>query len=174
MTHMSDPVSTAVRAMTAIGSGTRADVEAVTHPDNVNREAINEPPACRGRGGPDATWATAIWLRAAFSNLRHTPHDVVADGDLVVIHATMSGKQTGPFVTYDEKARIAQVFAPTGRDFAVTQTHWFRLRDGLCIEHWANRDDLGMGQQLGWVPPTPLYLLRCARAKRTALRAERT
>ncbi len=42
-----------------------------------------------------------------------------------------------------------------GRTFAITQTHWFRMSDGKVAEHWANRDDLGMGQQLGWNPPTP-------------------
>jgi hypothetical protein len=33
---------------------------------------------------------------------------------------------------------------PTGREFAVTQTHWFRARDGMITEHWATRDDLGL------------------------------
>jgi hypothetical protein len=41
------------------------------------------------------------------------------------------------------------------------------------IEHWANRDDLGTAEQAGWVPPTPLYLLRMALAKRRARRANR-
>ena len=45
-----------------------------------------------------------------------------------------------------------------------------RMRDGLVIEHWANRDDLGMGQQLGWNPPTPLYLARMLVATRRARR----
>ena len=40
----------------------------------------------------------------------------------------------------------------------------------MVIEHWANRDDLGMAQQAGWVPPTPLFLLRMALAKRKARR----
>ena len=38
-------------------------------------------------------------------------------------------------------------------------------------EHWANRDDLGMGQQLGWNPPTPTYLVRVLVATRRARRA---
>jgi hypothetical protein len=42
------------------------------------------------------------------------------------------------------------------------------VADGLVIEHWANRDDQGMAEQLGWVPPTPAYLLRMAMAKRRA------
>jgi hypothetical protein len=56
----------------------------------------------------------------------------------------------------------------TGREFAVTQTHWFRTRDGMIIEHWANRDDLAMARQAGWVPPSPMFLLRAAIAKRRA------
>ena len=62
-------------------------------------------------------------------------------------------------------------FPPTGRTFAITQTHWFRVRDGRVLEHWANRDDLGMAEQAGWVPPSPAYLLRMALAKRRARKA---
>ncbi len=68
------------------------------------------------------------------------------------------------------------MFPPRGRTFTVTQSHWLRMRDGRVAEHWANRDDLGMGQQLGWNPPTPLYLLRMllatGRARRRVTTAE--
>jgi len=55
---------------------------------------------------------------------------------------------------------------------------WFSLRRGWgerrvrvpATEHWANRDDLAMGQQLGWNPPTPLYLARMLLARRRAHR----
>jgi len=57
---------------------------------------------------------------------------------------------------------------PTGKEFAATQTHWFRTRDGMITEHWANRDDLGMARQAGWVPPSPAFLLRAAIARRRA------
>ncbi|HEX4252663.1 MAG TPA: hypothetical protein VH008_32675, partial [Pseudonocardia sp.] len=49
--------------------------------------------------------------------------------------------------------------------------HWLRVDDGRVIEHWAHRDDLGMAEQLGWVPPSPLYLIRCGLAGRRASRA---
>ena len=94
----------------------------------------------------------------------------MADGDLIAVHCTMSGRHVGPFVGYDESGEVAQAFPPTGRTFAITQTHWFRMRDGLVVEHWANRDDRGMATQLGWIPPTPAYLWRMARAKRRARR----
>ena len=31
--------------------------------------------------------------------------------------------------------------------------------------------DLGTGRQLGWIPPTPFYLIKMARAKRQAMRS---
>jgi hypothetical protein len=82
----------------------------------------------------------------------------------------MSGRQVGTFLAYDEAGEVAQAFPAKGRTFAITQTHWFRISDGQVLEHWANRDDLGMATQLGWVPPTPAYLWRMARAKRHARR----
>ena len=58
------------------------------------------------------------------------------------------------------------VMPATDREFAATQTHWLRFRDGLVVEHWANRDDFGMAQQLGWAPPSPAFLFRQLRATR--------
>ena len=80
----------------------------------------------------------------------------------------MKGRHTRVFVDYDEDAKVGQAFPPTGKTFASTQTHWLRIADGQVIEHWANRDDLGTALQLGWVPPTPLYLARALFAKRKA------
>ena len=172
MTNPDVTTTVALRSLTDMGSADRAAFDATIHPDANNREAVDEPPACRGRG-PEAFWQSAVWLRTAFDDLRHEAHAVVAAGDIVVIHATMSGTHSGPFVTYDETARVKQAFAPTRRSFAVSHTHWYRMSGGLCIEHWANRDDLGMAEQLGWIPPTPAYLWRCRRARRAAQTAHR-
>ncbi|MFF5079214.1 ester cyclase [Actinoplanes sp. NPDC000266] len=162
-------VDLCVRSMTIMAFGDLGELDDVVHPRATNREAKDEPPACRGQG-PAAFAATARWLRAAFADLNFDVHDTVADGDLIAVHCTMSGRQIGPFVAYDERGEVAQAFPPTGRAFAITQTHWFRMSDGQVIEHWANRDDLGLAAQLGWVPPTPAYLWRMARAKRHARR----
>jgi predicted ester cyclase len=169
-THrLTDDTAVAIASMHAMGSGTLADFDVLYTADAVNREAMTEPPDTRGNG-PAALYATARWLRTAFSDLSFQVHDTAQEHDLVVVHATMSGRQTGPFVAYLPDAEVAAVFPPRGRTFAVTQTHWFRMRDGRVAEHWANRDDLGMGQQLGWNPPTPGYLARMLLATRRARR----
>ena len=157
------------RSIEIMGSGDLPDFVEVIHPEAINREAAAEPPDTRGRG-PAAFYATALWLRAAYADLHWEIHDVVAQGDLVAMHVTMSGRQVGTFLAYDADGAVAEAFPSKGRPFATTQTHWFRIADGMVIEHWANRDDLGMAQQAGWVPPSPLYLLRMALAKRKARR----
>lgn len=162
-------IDTCVHSMMVMAAGDLDDLTKVVHPEAVNREAKDEPPACRGQG-PAAFAATAHWLRAAFADLNFDVHDAVADGDLIAVHCTMSGRQVGPFVNYDERGEVVQAFPPTGRRFAITQSHWFRMKDGQVAEHWANRDDLGMAAQLGWIPPSPAFLWRMARARRHARR----
>jgi predicted ester cyclase len=158
-TTTKDATAVAIASMHAMASGTLEEFHALYTSDAVNREAKDEPPATRGTG-PVALYATARWLRTAFSDLAWQVHDVAHDNDLVVVHATMSGRQTGPFVAYRPDGDVAAAFPARSRTFAVTQTHWFRMSDGKVAEHWANRDDLAMGQQLGWNPPSPLYLVR--------------
>jgi hypothetical protein len=58
-----------VRATHIMADGTLEDFEAVVHPDARNREDVDEPPASRGRG-PSAFYATALWLRDAYAELR--------------------------------------------------------------------------------------------------------
>lgn len=155
------------RSLHLMGHGTLEQMREVVHPEATNREAAAEPPATRGKG-PEAFYATALWLREAYAELKWDVEDIVADGDLVVIHATMSGRQVKPFVTYDATGVPAQAFPSNNRTFSVTQSHWFRVQDGLVIEHWANRDDLGNATQLGWIPPTPAFLFRMLLATRRA------
>jgi len=156
-----------IRSIHLMEAAELGDFGDVVHPDAGNRESAAEPKAARGTG-PAAFHATARWLRSAFSELTWDVHEVIQDGDVVVVHATMRGRQTGPFVSYGPDARPVMAFPPRGRTFSVTQTHWFRMAEGKVIEHWANRDDLGMAQQLGWTPPSPGYLVRMLLARRRA------
>ena len=173
MTDVDTNEAVAVRSIMIMADGERPDFDGVIAPTAVNHEDGVEPPSCRV-GGPAGFHATALWLRAAFADLGHRVEHVVAQDDLVVVDATMTGRHVGPFVVHDTTGAVTNAWAPTGRTFAVRQSHWLRVEDGLVTEHWAVRDDLGQGVQLGWVPPTPVYLLRCAQAKRRAVRSARS
>ena len=163
-----DAVTLCIDSMHMMTKGDRADFDRFYAPEAVNREAADEPPATRV-GGPAGFFATAVWLRTAFTDLQFEVHESVASGDLVVLHVTMSGRHTGDFVTFRRGTDIIDAVMPaTGKSFAITQTHWFRTKDGFITEHWANRDDLNMAKQAGWVPPTPAFLARMAIAKRRA------
>jgi predicted ester cyclase len=165
-----DPAALVVRSIHAMADGGRDDFEPLYHPRAVDRENRIQPASSRVPGAA-GFYSTALWLRAAFSDLHYGIHHAVADGDLVVVNSTMNGRHTAPWAVYAEDGALDAVFPPTNRVFAMTQSHWFRLEDGRIIEHWANRDDLGMARQLGWLPPTPRFLLRMSVAKRRAARA---
>lgn len=159
----------AIRSLHAMGAGDADELATLIHPDAINREAVDEPADCRGTG-PAAFVATSRWLREAWSDIAFTAGTCVVDADLVVTHGTMAGRHTGPFTVYDDDARVVQVFPATGRRFTVDHAHFFRMRDGLIVEHWAVRDDRSLGEQLGWAPPTPAYAVRMMLATRRARR----
>ena len=113
------------------------DVEgfrAAIHPDCVNHEAPEGSDQ-----GVDGMVRTMLWLKEAFSDRRYEIHQVIGEGDTVVVHCTFSGRHTGEFMG----------IAPTNRPFAFRQVHIVRFQDGKGIEHWAVRDDLGLLRQLG-------------------------
>jgi predicted ester cyclase len=158
-----------VRSCHAMADGDRADFDLLFHPRAASRET-GRPPSARVPG-PAGFYSTALWLRAAIAGLHYDIHHAIIDGGLVAVNSTMHGRHVAPIVFYTDDGAVDTVFPPTNRTFAMTQSHWFRIEDGKIIEHWANRDDLGMARQLGWIPPTPVYLLKMARAKRRAKRS---
>jgi predicted ester cyclase len=141
-------VALARSAIEAMASGAAEDFARIIAPDAHNREAATEPLACR-EPGPAGWYATALWLRDMFSDMRWEIHEAVADGDLVALHVTMRGVHTGRYTKYAPDGTVVVDRPPSGRAFAATQSHWFRVADGQLVEHWANRDDLAVATQLG-------------------------
>ena len=164
------PIPVAVRSIHAMAGGDRADFDLLYHPRAVTRENPVQPPSARVPG-PAGFYAAALWLRAAFAGLHYDIHHAIADGNLIAVNATMNGRHAAPWAVYTDDGAVDSVFPPTDKTFAMTQSHWFRIEDGKIIEHWANRDDIGTAKQLGWIPPTPAYLFKMARAKRHAKRS---
>jgi predicted ester cyclase len=81
-------------------------------------------------------------LNDAFSELRYEVLELISERDVVAARTVMHGVHTGPIRT----------LAPTGKRFAMSQSHWFRAVDGRLAEHWATRDDLGFLHQVGTAP----------------------
>jgi len=99
----------------------------------VNHEA---PP-----GTPPGLGAITMFmhmLNEAFSDQQWEIHDVIAEGDTVVMRCTHRGVHTGEF--YGVPA--------TGRPFAYSQMHMVRMEAGKSVEHWAVRDDASLMRQL--------------------------
>jgi steroid delta-isomerase-like uncharacterized protein len=92
--------------------------------------------------GPQGLKATVTMLRSAFPDDHHTIEDLVAEGDKVVVRTTLTGTHQGSFLG----------LAPTGKHITNTSIHIFRIASGKIVEVWANRDDLGVLQQLGAIP----------------------
>lgn len=134
--------------------------------DYVNRRSADEPWDARQRG-PEAFKVTLAWIQRAFTDMRFELHDFAVNGDLVALYVTLHGRQHGPFVVYDSPdGQVTDVFPSRGRSFSAKQTHWMTISGQQVAEHDAVRDDLGMARQLGWIPPTPLYVARMLLAAR--------
>ncbi len=69
-------------------------------------------------------------------------HHLIAEGDLVVHHVTLHGTHRASTMPL-----LADVPA-TGRTAEWPFIHIWRVADGLLVEHWACRDDMGLLEQL--------------------------
>ncbi len=69
-------------------------------------------------------------------------HHLIGEGDLVAQHLTLRGVH---------RASTMPLLAGTpvsGRPMAWSFIHIWRVADGMIVEHWACRDDLGLLEQL--------------------------
>jgi predicted ester cyclase len=119
------------------------DVEAlaeVTDPDVVSRGRRPDEPA-----GFEGVKQTMLWLSTVFSDQRWEVHDVIGEGDTVVVRLIHHGRHTGDLMG----------IPPTGREVAYEYVHFLRFRDGKMVEQWSVRDDMTLMRQLGVVPARP-------------------
>ena len=69
-------------------------------------------------------------------------HHLIGEGDLVAQHLTLHGSHRASTMPL-----LADV-PPSGRAAAWTFIHIWRVADGMIVEHWACRDDMGLVDQL--------------------------
>ena len=78
-------------------------------------------------------------FRAAFSDIRATVDDQIAEGDAVAWRWTFQGTHSGEFMG----------IPPTSKKITLTGISIDRLAGGKFVERWDSADTLGMMQQLG-------------------------
>jgi predicted ester cyclase len=93
----------------------------------------NEPPIDR-----EAYLGMAGGMIAAFSNIRHEVHEILAEGDRVAVAMTLHLTHTGEY----------EGLAPTGRSIKVPETSFMALRDGKVVAERVFIDLAGLHQQL--------------------------
>lgn len=110
---------------------------------------------CRNHGRPVGRAGVRKVLgeiKTNFPDARITILHSLAEGDWVVVRCHYSGTHRGSATLPVDGGMLVGV-PPTGRQFEVQHIHMFRMRDGKIVEHFANRDDVGMMRQLGLLPP---------------------
>jgi predicted ester cyclase len=134
----------------------RADKERL---DKIPLEAINKgnldvlddvlasdmaeyPPAPGFPPGREGVKSFITSLRSAFPDIRYTLLHTVEEGDIIVQHVRVTGTMTGDFA--EMKA--------SGKRATWDEVHIVRMSGGVAVEHWGLIDQLGMLQQLGFLP----------------------
>jgi predicted ester cyclase len=92
--------------------------------------------------GPEGVKALAAAARNAFPDLNVTINRSISEGDIVVLHVTNSGTMKGEFAG----------MPASGKHATWESIHIDRIVDGKVVEHWVVQDQLGMLQQLGFIP----------------------
>ena len=103
--------------------------------------------------GPESEKKRATLYRTAFSDLRLTVEDIIAEGETVMARWSCRGTHKGDL----------SGIAPTGKQFAITGITIARLAGGKIVEGYVNWDALGLMQQLGAVPVTAAKTMAAAK-----------
>jgi predicted ester cyclase len=109
----------------------------VIHPDSFDHTDPSGPQ------GFEAVKNTMLWLNGVFSDQVWDIHQVIGEGDTVVVHGTLTAMHTGDLMG----------IPPTGRQIRQPYVQILRFEDGKAIERWGVRDDATLMRQLGVMPP---------------------
>jgi len=88
--------------------------------------------------GPDAVRHLVFFYQMAFSEIRITAEQIVAEGDTVAVRWTARGRHTGHLLG----------LPPTGRETVTTGIDMLRIADGKIVEGWIDWDVLSLLTQL--------------------------
>jgi steroid delta-isomerase-like uncharacterized protein len=78
-------------------------------------------------------------VHVGLSDVSMKIEDVIAEEDKVAVRLTAHGRHVGEFMGVPA----------SGKEYTISETHIFHLRDGRIAAHWRDADMLGLMRQLG-------------------------
>lgn len=107
--------------------------------DLVATDMVNHAAGPQGRDGLKAILRT---IDADLGPLTAEQLHLIADGDVVAQHVVVHGTHRGSTMP------LLADLPVSGRPMTWTFIHIWRVEDGVIVEHWACRDDMGLREQL--------------------------
>ncbi len=101
--------------------------------------------------GPDGFKELVTMLHSCFPDFYIHPQDMVAFGDTVVTRWRGGGTHLGAAIH-----TVAGDIPASGRKFEIDGMTWHRMENGQIVEALGNEDTVGMFNQLGIIPTSPL------------------
>ena len=107
--------------------------------DLIAADMVNHAAGLQGRAGLRAILRT---IDADLGPVTVEQHHLVGEGDVVAQHVTLHGTHRGSTMP------LLSGIPAEGRPATWTFIHLWRVADGVIVEHWACRDDMGLREQL--------------------------
>jgi lactoylglutathione lyase len=107
--------------------------------DLVAEDMVNHAAGPQGREGLQRILRT---IEDDLGPVTVEQHHLIADGDLVAQHLTLHGTHRGSTMPLLAGTPVS------GRPTAWRFVHLWRVADGVIVEHWACRDDMGLLEQV--------------------------
>ncbi len=107
--------------------------------DLVAADMVNHAAGPQGRDGLKRILAT---IDVDLGPIAVEQHRLIGEGDVVAQHLTLRGTHRASTMPLLADAAVS------GRPAAWTFIHIWRVADGMIVEHWACRDDMGLLEQL--------------------------
>ena len=117
----------------------RQEAGAAALADLVAVDMVNHAAGPQGRDGLGQILKT---IDHDLGPISFEQHHLVAEGELVVQHVTLRGTHRASTMP------LLEDIPASGRAASWTFIHIWRVVDGLIVEHWACRDDMGLAEQL--------------------------
>ena len=114
--------------------------------DLIAPDMVNHAAGPQGRDGLDLILRT---IDEDLGPVTLEQHHLLGEGDLVAQHLTLHGVHRASTMPLLAGAPVS------GRPMTWTFIHLWRVADGMIVEHWACRDDMGLLEQLRDGPDRP-------------------